>query len=310
MTRTVQSSRSDARPKAGRWRCPPRALLRGTRPRHWIKNLLVLATPIAAGKIFFPSVLLPALVAAVALSLISSGVYLFNDIMDRKADRAHPKKRFRPIASGELPVRPALLAAVLLLVAGNLLAAFISPATLAVTGGYSLLMLFYSAALKHEPVIDIAVVALGFVLRAVAGGVAAHIFISHWFLLVAGFGSLFVVAGKRYSELITHREGAVASRRSLASYTPGFLNFVRSVAAGATVITYCQWAFERAAMHSGLPILIEISIAPFVLAILRYALLIENGVAEAPEELLIHDTTLLALGLSWSAIMAVGLFVF
>lgn len=310
MTRAVQTRRGAARAATKKWRCPPRALVRGARPRHWIKNFLVLATPIAAGKIFIPSVLLPALAAAAALSLIASGIYLFNDVMDRKADRAHPKKRFRPIASGELSVRSALLAAVLLLAAGNVVAGLISPATLAVTGAYSLLMLSYSAFLKHEPVIDIALVAVGFVLRTVAGGVAAHIFISHWFLLVAGFGSLFVVAGKRYSELVTHKEGAVASRRSLASYTPGFLNFVRSVAAGGTVITYCQWAFERAAMHSGLPFLIEISIAPFVLAILRYALLIENGVAEAPEELLLHDTTLLALGLSWTAIMAVGLFVF
>lgn len=287
---------------------PLNSILRATRPKQWVKNLLVLAAPVAAGTVFEPHVLIRSLIALVAFILVSAGIYLTNDIFDLESDRLHPVKSKRPIASGELSAKAAGIAAALLLAAGIGVSAAADRPLVAVVGTYTVLMLAYSGRLKHEPVLDIAIVAIGFVLRSVAGGVASHLFISHYFLLVSGFGSLFVVAGKRYSELKRHAGEEVPTRRALASYSTGFLNFVRSVAGGVTIITYCLWAFERAATAGDGGLFIELSIVPFVIAILRYGLLIENELAEAPEDLIFQDNPLIALGVLWSVSLAIAIF--
>jgi len=179
------------------------AVLRAMRPRQWTKNLLVLAAPLAAGDLGEPGVLGPTLLAFVAFCAASSAMYLVNDCADVAADRLHPRKKDRPIAAGELSVRSALVIAAGLLLVSVGIAALTRWQFVVLLVAYVGLVLAYSVRLKHEPVIDLALVAAGFLMRAVAGGLAAGIPISDWFLMVAGFGSLFMVAGKRYSELHT-----------------------------------------------------------------------------------------------------------
>jgi decaprenyl-phosphate phosphoribosyltransferase len=148
---------------------------------------------------------------------------------------------------------------------------------------------------------------MGFLLRAIAGGVAAELPISRWFLIVAGFGSLFMAAGKRFSELERSlRDGETSpTRRSLNGYTPAYLRFVWGLAAAVTVTAYCLWAFEVGLDESSTP-WAEWSVLPFVLAILRYAVDIDRGSAEAPEDVVLHDRVLLAVGAAWLVLFGLG----
>lgn len=173
---------------------PP--LLRAMRPRQWLKNALVAAGPLAAGSLLRPSVLVGTLAAFVAFSLCASGVYLVNDVIDREHDRRHPTKRTRPIASGAVAPRVALAVGVVLLVGAPFVVAAIGLVQLAtVLAVYAMLQISYCLGLKNQAVIDIALISSGFLLRAIAGGVATGIVLSPHFLLVAAFGS--VVHGRR-----------------------------------------------------------------------------------------------------------------
>ena len=178
----------------------PWGVVRALRPRQWVKNGLVLAAPLAAGELFNPDVMGPTAVAFLLFCLSASGVYLVNDSIDVEEDRRHPKKRYRPIAAGLVPRPLAIgLALVLFAVALTTAALVTRPALAGVLGAYVVIQLAYCLFLKNQPVIDLAVVASGFLLRGIAGGVAAGLLLSQWFLLVAAFGSLFMVAGKRFS---------------------------------------------------------------------------------------------------------------
>lgn len=290
---------------------PPRAafsvlvLIRACRPRQWAKNLLVFAVPAAAGELGHWSVLRTALLAFVAFCLVSSSGYLLNDAADAEADRRHPVKRKRPIAAGELPVRSAQVFAVLALVLGLAIGALVSWRLLLVVVGYVVLTASYTRYLKRVPIFDIAVVAAGFFLRAVAGGAASDIFISRWFLIVAGAGSLFLISGKRYAELKAAGELAERTRPVLAQYSTDYLQAVLGTTAGVTVLAYCLWAFEGSAHHqpSGWTAL---SAVPFVLGIMRYGLLLEHGHGEEPEEVFARDKQLLAIGAVWLALLLFG----
>jgi decaprenyl-phosphate phosphoribosyltransferase len=280
-----------------------RALIRASRPQQWTKNLLVLAAPLAAGDLAEPGVLGPTLLAFVSFCLASSAVYLVNDCADVEADRLHPRKRTRPIAAGEISVRAALVAAVVLVLVSVLVGAATNLAFVVLLIAYVAVMVAYSARLKHEPVLDLALVAAGFLMRAVAGGLAADIPISDWFLMVAGFGSLFIVAGKRYSEL--HTLGSEAgTRRSLVRYTDSYLRFAWSIAAAVTITAYCLWAFENAPA-TGVP-WHTLSILPFVLGILRYAVDIDAGEAAEPEDIVWGDRVLQGIGVAWLVLVSLG----
>jgi decaprenyl-phosphate phosphoribosyltransferase len=283
------------------------SLVRAVRPRQWMKNVLVLAAPLAAGEIFHPDVLGPTVVALVLFCLASAGVYLVNDSIDVDEDRRHPRKRFRPIAAGLVP-RPLAfgLAAVLFAVALVVGALLTRPALAWVLASYVVIQLAYCTFLKNQPVIDLAVVASGFLLRGIAGGVAAGLLLSQWFLLVAAFGSLFMVAGKRYSELVVVGDAA-ETRRTLQEYSASYLRFVWSLSAGVTCTAYSLWAFEMVDSQDGVP-WATISIAPFVLAILRYAVDVDKGTAGAPEDIVLRDRVLLGLGLVWALTVGLGVF--
>lgn len=283
-----------------------RSLLRTARPKQWTKNVLVFAAPAAAGVLDQWDHVLQTLVAFVAFCLAASGTYFFNDAVDAHADRLHPTKQFRPIAAGHISERLAKVVAGVLIVVAVLVALPVREGQLAlVVVGYVALTMAYSVWLKHEPVIDLGVVAAGFVIRAIAGGAATGVEISDWFLIVAGGASLFMVTGKRYAEQIEMGDASGAHRSTLTAYTRGYLGYVRAVASGVTITAYCLWAFENAA-ETGSTTWFEISIVPFVLAILRYAHVVEQGRGGAPEDVLLDDRVLQVLGLLWAVTFMIG----
>jgi decaprenyl-phosphate phosphoribosyltransferase len=296
----VSRMSEEAPPVAG----PPRNLVTGVvkavRPRQWVKNLLVLAAPVAAlGRDvrFDTHDIVNVLIAFVTFSLAASCIYLINDARDVEADRAHPTKRNRPIAAGVVPVTLAYGLAVVLGAASLGLAWYVSPNLALVMGIYLAVQLAYCFGLKHQAVLDICIVSSGFLIRAIAGGVAAGIPLSQWFLLVMAFGSLFMSAGKRYAELqLAERTGAKI-RKSLESYTSTYLRFVWTMSATAVVLCYGLWAFERDRNGGGS--LYAVSMVPFTIAILRYAVDVDGGLAGEPEEIALRDRVLQLLAVAW-----------
>ena len=285
------------------------ALVKALRPKQWAKNVLVVAAPFAAGRLLEPSVAADVAVAFVAFCLASSAVYLLNDVRDAPKDRLHPEKKNRPIASGQVAPSAAVVLAVVALVASLALSTLAEPALLWVIVTYLVLQLLYVFGLKNQPVLDLAVIASGFLLRALAGGAATDIAISDWFLLVAGFGSLFVVAGKRYSELVTLKaEGDEVgqTRSSLLSYTSSYLRFVWTVAAAVTVMVYGLWVITVPRESTTATL---ISLVPFTLGLLVYALVIDSGKGGEPETAILRNPTLLALGALWVISLGATLYV-
>lgn len=272
------------------------ALLQVLRPQLWPRNLLVAAAPIAAGTLLQQSVLLRTGQAFVALCLAASGAYCLNDVVDAPADARHPSKRLRPVASGRVRAAQAVVLSVVLMVASVVLA---WPGSLRwVVVAYLLLTSAYSMGLKREPVVELAVVAGGFLLRAIAGGAATDTPISTWFLIVTGFGSLFMVTGKRLSELVTSG-AASGTRSSLGAYSESYLRLVLGVSAAVAIAGYCLWAFgiTTEGVESTYAAL---SVVPFVLAVLRYALDVDRARAQEPEHVVVGDRVLQVLALVWA----------
>jgi len=276
---------------------PTAGLIVSMRPRQWIKNLLVVAVPLASGQLLNLSVIAKTSLALVSMIAASAAVYLVNDVLDRDKDRRHPDKRNRPIASGRVSVRAALTTAVLLALASLALPAlFGSPRLDLLVLSYLLLQVIYVLWAKHQPVLDLACVAAGFVLRAVAGGVAVGIPTSTWFLTVTAASAMFVVSGKRYSELVS--QGISGTRGGLESYSEGYLRFVWGVSVGIAVVFYTLWAAELG--NGGSAMWARLSVIPFVLLLLRYARDVDTGSAESPEDLVWSDRVLQALGGLWA----------
>jgi decaprenyl-phosphate phosphoribosyltransferase len=287
-------------------------LVRLARPRQWIKNLLVFVAPGAAGVLLHGTVLWHAAAAFGIFCIAATGTYYLNDALDADADRQHPTKRNRPVAAGVVPVPLALALGVVFLAASIGLAALLAGWHLSVVmGAYVAIQLAYSAGLKNEPILDLACVSAGFILRAVAGGVATSVPLSNWFLIVVSFGSLLVVTGKRSGEKQLLAEGDAddaAIRQTLGLYTPSFLRSVRTLSAAVTVSAYCLWAFERASqVHPGHdPIWFQLTIVPFVIALLHVLRLLDSGAGAAPEELALQDHRLQIYGACWVALFAIG----
>lgn len=283
-------------------------IVRELRPKQWIKNVLVFAAPVAAGLFDNRNTDLHALGAFGCFCAAASATYLLNDAMDIESDRLHPVKKSRPIAAGIVPVGAAYaLSALLLIVAigGSFLLrrdfGFTILAYLALTTVYSLW-------LKHVPILDIVAVAAGFVLRAIGGATATGLPISEWFFIVTSFGALFMVTGKRAGERSDLGENAVTIRPVLAAYTPQFLNYLKAVFSAGTLITYCLWAFASAQESTNGSVLFQLSIVPFAVAILRYALLLEQGKGAEPENLVLSDRTLLVAGALWALVYGCAIY--
>jgi decaprenyl-phosphate phosphoribosyltransferase len=285
---------------------PPANLIVGVvkaiRPRQWVKNVLVLAAPLSAAgrghRYDYGQLGIQVAVAFAVFSLAASAVYLINDVRDVEADREHPTKRFRPIAAGVVPEWLAYTLAVVLAVASLGLAWWLTPNLAVVMAVYIAMQLGYCFGLKHQAVMDICIVSSAYLLRAIAGGAATDTRLSQWFLLMAAFASLFMVAGKRYAELqLAERTGA-AIRKALESYTSTYLRFVWTMSATAVVLCYGLWAFEREHGEAGWFV---VSMVPFTIAILRYAVDVDGGLAGEPEDIALRDRVLQLLALAWIA---------
>ncbi len=289
-------------------------LVQLARPRQWIKNLLVFVAPAAAGSLFHHSVFWHAAAAFGIFCLAASGTYCLNDALDAAGDRAHPTKQRRPVAAGVVTVPLAVVMGVVLMGLSIGLGQVVAGWHLAlVMAVYVLINVGYSLGLKNEPVLDLAAVSAGFVLRAVAGGVATGVVLTNWFLIVASFGSLLIVTGKRSGEkqlLSEHRADDGPIRPTLGLYTPSFLRSVRTLSAAVTVTAYCLWAFDRASqIHRGAdPIWFQLTVIPFTIALLHVMLLLDSGEGAAPEDLAVHDHRLQVYGLCWVALFAAGVY--
>jgi 4-hydroxybenzoate polyprenyltransferase len=281
-------------------------ILRALRPKQWIKNVFVLAPLVFAQQIGRMGQLAHAAGAFAIFCALSSSIYLVNDIADREADRRHPVKRLRPIASGDLKVFPASIMAIVLAVAGLAGALVIGPAFAGVACAYVFLNLAYSGGLKRVVILDVMAVAAGFLLRAWGGAVAVEVEISRWLILCTALLALFLGFVKRRQE-IAALEGSTAQRPILREYSLTFLDQMISVVTASTLLAYSLYAFspevaeKLGTRHLGLTI-------PFVLyGILRYLYLVhQRGEGENPTQLVLTDAPLLVNLALWGvAVLAV-----
>ncbi|CAL9474738.1 decaprenyl-phosphate phosphoribosyltransferase [Streptomyces sp. NPDC090994] len=304
-TTAVLRRRTPERPPAP----PPGAgglltgLLRTARPKQWVKNVLVVAAPAAAGELFTTPALTRLPLTFLLFTACAAAVYLVNDARDADADRAHPVKRHRPVAAGQVPVPVAYAAGGALALLAPATALWLCPpAVAALLTAYLAMQLAYCVTLKHVLVVDLVVVTTGFLMRAVTGGLALGLPLSRWFLITTGFGALFMVSAKRYSEAVQMAGAAGATRALLTEYTVGYLRFVWQLAAGVAVLGYCLWALEEGGVpHAGLLPWRQLSVVAFVLAVLRYAVFADRGTAGEPEDVVLRDRALAVIGVVWAA---------
>jgi decaprenyl-phosphate phosphoribosyltransferase len=290
-------------------RSPLAAALITMRPQQWVKNLLVIAAAGAAGALGHDDVPGRVGVACVAFCLLSSGIYAVNDLRDVHEDRLHPRKRHRPVAAGDLGRRTALILGLGLMAIGLGLCTFIAPLLGLVGAGYLALTLTYTLIWRHLLLLDIIAIGGGFVLRAVAGGAAAPVSLSRWFLLVITAAAVFVAAGKRHAELrrteAAATEGApVGRRRVLEGYSETRLRVILAVSSTAALFAYSVWAFQLP-VADGVPWRL-LTIPLFAICLLRYGRLVLAGAGEAPEDVLFHDRVLQVVGIIWLIVFALG----
>jgi 4-hydroxybenzoate polyprenyltransferase len=285
---------------------PP--LIRALRPHQWTKNAIVFAALVFGHRLFEPEAVVRSLGAAIAFCLMSSAVYLINDVRDISYDRHHPRKRFRPVASGLVSVRHATFTAVILAGTALVLAGVIALPLIAVLLVYMLLMVGYSMGLKRLVLIDVGVIAGGFVLRAVAGAVAIDVPVSPWLYVCTALLALFIGFGKRRAELSALEHTASSSRSSLQAYSVPLLDQLIGVVASATVIAYVLYTFDATTIPDSHAMMLT---APFVVyAMFRYLYLIQSSdLSDTPETLLFRDIPLLAAIVGWGAFSVLILYV-
>jgi 4-hydroxybenzoate polyprenyltransferase len=285
------------------------ALATSLRPEQWTKNLFVLAGLLFGGRLFEPGALGAALSTLAIFCGLSSASYLFNDVADREADKAHPLKRMRPIASGRLPVGVALATGAVLVVVCLAWAVQVSRALGLVSIAFVVLLVLYSAVLKHVVILDTLTLSGGFVLRAVAGAVAVNVPISHWLLVCTTLLALFLALSKRRHELTLLADGASTHRPILDHYSPYLLDQMISVVTSSTLIAYCLYATSSETAQRFGTSRLGLTI-PFVLyGIFRYLYLVhQKRGGGSPAAMLLADRPLLACVGLW--VVSVGLILY
>jgi 4-hydroxybenzoate polyprenyltransferase len=274
------------------------AIIRALRPLQWTKNSLVLAPIIFADRAFDIHYLSRSIAAALLFCAVSSGIYLINDIRDAEQDRLHPKKRYRPIAAGEVSPRIAAIVAALLLIIGLIGSLTIRPALTGIFVAYISLMLAYSYGLKTVVILDVFAIATGFVMRAAAGAIAISVPVSPWLYVCTMLGALFIGFGKRRNELTTLEHLAARHRANLDAYSVQMLDQIIGIVASATVMTYSLYTFDSPNVPENHAMMLTI---PFVLyALFRYLYLIyRRQLGGSPEVLLVTDKPLLLCIVGW-----------
>jgi decaprenyl-phosphate phosphoribosyltransferase len=262
-----------------------------------VKNALVIAAPGAAGALGADDVPARVLITCVAFCFISAGIYALNDVRDRHEDRRHPRKCRRPVAAAEISPSDATVAGMLWIACGLIIGAAVTPMVALVGASYIALTVSYSWIWRRIPVLDLVALAGGFVLRAIAGGVAAPVGLSRWFVLVVTCAAVFVAAGKRLAELIRAPDRRAQARRVLRLYSHDLLSRVLALAGAGALFAYCVWAFELPDID-GIPWR-PLTIIPFAVCLLRYGTIVQAGAGEAPEEVLTGDPTLAIAAATW-----------
>jgi 4-hydroxybenzoate polyprenyltransferase len=287
-----------------------RALIKTMRPRQWTKNAFVLAAIVFDRQLTNPAALINALVAFVLFCLLSSVVYIINDIADVKADRLHPLKRHRPIASGSLPVSVAIGAAVFLLIFTIPAAYLLSPTFAAIAVAYFAINIAYSNWLKHVPLVDVFIIAAGFVLRVAAGVSVINVErFSPWLYVVTTLFALYIGFGKRRAELSLPIEDSGQTRRVLDGYTIPFLDQLIIIVSATTIVAYSLYTFSAPNLPANHAMMLTI---PFVVyGIFRYLYLLQVKLeGGAPEELLLTDRPLQIAIVLWGLTVLVIFYLF
>ena len=284
-------------PSLPRVRGRARAAIVTARPRQWIKNALVIAAAGAAGALGHDGVPMRVVVACGAFCLLAGGIYCLNDVRDAAEDRLHPRKRYRPVAAGELSAVEATTLGAALIATGLATCFVIAPLLFVVGAGYLAVTVSYTWIWRHILYLDVVAIASGFVLRAVAGGVAAQVGLSRWFVLVVTFAAVFLAAGKRYAERLRADASGAARRQVLERYSLRRLRVLLAVSGVGATVAYWFWAFGMPTV-GGIPWR-PLTAIPFCLTFLRYAHIVRVGGGEAPEEALVGDRVLLASAAAW-----------
>ena len=295
------------------------AIFTAMRPVHWIKNLALFAALFLSGMLFNQGEFAKTVWAFVVFCFITSATYLVNDIMDAPSDRLHPTKKFRPVASGALPVPLAVIEALVLTLAGIFIATLsgLSSLFVSVVIIYLVLQVFYSAILKHVAIIDIIVIAAGFVLRVYAGAFAIDAHLSVWFLLCVISVALFLASGKRRAELNIVQDTSFGTRKSLGKYKKELLNSFVTMFGNASWLSWALFTFfesPRASLPFWIALaeisktttidkLLMFTIPVTIFGIMRYELLIFEGKSETPEKLLLTDKSLIIAVALWAIII-------
>ena len=283
---------------------PP--LVQAMRPPQWLKNGFVLAPLAFSGRVIDPEAWPVALAAVAAFSAAASVTYLVNDVVDRKADREHPIKRHRPVASGVVPVPAALGAAALLAVVAAVVAVAVGGLLPAVLGGYVVVTLLYSLVLKGLVFVDVLVLAVGFVLRVVGGAVAIDVPVSRWLLLCAYLLALYLALGKRRAELVLLGEAAGSHREVLGHYTLPMVDQAIAVVLGATVLAYTLYtvAPDTVAKVGSEGLMATVPIVLY--GLFRYLYVLHRlELGGSPTRALVSDRPLLVCVLLWMAVSVI-----
>ncbi len=284
-----------------------RYIVLSMRPRQWTKNFVIFLPLIFSINLHWDKLAITT-VAFALFCLISGGIYLVNDILDIDRDRAHPQKRRRPLASGKLKARYAIVAAIVLFAAGYFLSFRFNFEFGVVMVVYLVVMIAYSLLLKHLIIIDAFTIAAGFVLRAVAGAAIIQVPISPWLYICTFLGALFIALVKRRQELVKLEEGAEKHRATLEHYTPKLLDEMVSVVTASTVIAYSLYTFTAENLPHDPPLMMLT--IPFVIyGIFRYYYLIHTKeMGDRPEEVVLTDIPLIASVVLWALTSALILF--
>ena len=286
------------------------AIIKSMRPRQWVKNGFIFAAMVFDRQLTNPETLLRTIAGAILFSMLSGSVYIINDILDIEADKNHPKKSKRPIASGKLPIPIALLAAIFLFVCAVAAGYWLSFKFSIILGIYFVMQLAYSTRLKHVPMIDVLIISAGFVLR-VAGGVSliAVERFSPWLYVITSLATLYVGFGKRRAEIIMLGSNANSHRRVLEGYNLPLLDQLITIVSSTTIISYSFYTFSAPNLPTNHAMMLTI---PFVMyGIFRYMYLIhvkkEGGI---PEDLLFSDRPLQAAIVMWGLSVLLIFYVF
>lgn len=288
----------------------PVAMVRAMRPKQWTKNAVLLVPLIFARGVFAQGLLVHALSAVFAFSLLASGVYVVNDWVDRDKDRLHPEKRKRPIAAGHLGFGSAMALVAICWGGAAAVGWYVGTPFLGIMGGYLLLQVLYTGALKKLVILDVMAIALGFIVRVVAGAVAISVEVSNWLFLCTLLGAVFLGFAKRRAELSSLEDSATAHRSNLADYSLPMIDQMMSISAASAILGYGLYTVAHETVTRVGSDRLKFTVPCVIYGVFRYLFLVhKRGAGGAPEKVLLGDLPLQADIALFFAIAAWALYV-